>query len=66
MQLLFKLILPQTTSNVSFNFFIINHVVFAGVETVESVEVEAPKEISFDQLLEFHKAEQEKTKLESI
>jgi len=36
------------------------------VEIVESVEVEAPKEISFDQLLEFHKAEQEKAKLESL
>jgi hypothetical protein len=36
------------------------------VEKVESVEVEAPKEISFDQLLEFHKAEQEKAKLESL
>merc|ERR1739838_344096 len=36
------------------------------VELVESVEVEAPKEISFDQLLEFHKAEQEKAKLESL
>ena len=40
--------------------------VCAGVEKVESVEVEAPKEISFDQLLEFHKAEQEKAKLESL
>merc|ERR1739838_797786 len=36
------------------------------VEIVESVEVEASKEISFDQLLEFHKAEQEKAKLESL
>merc|ERR1739838_1189030 len=36
------------------------------VAIVESVEVEAPKEISFDQLLEFHKAEQEKAKLESL
>merc|ERR1740131_932886 len=36
------------------------------VEIVESVEVEAPKEMSFDQLLEFHKAEQEKAKLESL
>merc|ERR1739838_173417 len=36
------------------------------VEIVKSVEVEAPKEISFDQLLEFHKAEQEKAKLESL
>merc|ERR1739838_736072 len=36
------------------------------VEIVESVEVEAPKEISFDQLLEFLKAEQEKAKLESL
>merc|ERR1739838_584922 len=36
------------------------------VELVESVEVEAPKEISFDQLLEFQKAEQEKAKLESL
>merc|ERR1739838_794956 len=36
------------------------------VELVQSVEVEAPKEISFDQLLEFHKAEQEKAKLESL
>merc|ERR1739838_875218 len=36
------------------------------VEIVESVEVEAPKEISFDQLLEFHKAEQEKAELESL
>merc|ERR1739838_1179549 len=36
------------------------------VEIVKSVEVEAPKEISFDQLLEFRKAEQEKAKLESL
>merc|ERR1719290_663859 len=36
------------------------------VEIVDSVEVEAPKEMSFDQLLEFHKAEQEKAKLESL
>ena len=36
------------------------------MESLESVEVEASKEMSFDQLLEFHKAEQEKTKLENI
>merc|ERR1719447_2147825 len=36
------------------------------VEIVESVDDEAPKEMSFDQLLEFHKAEQEKAKLESL
>jgi len=36
------------------------------VEIVDSVEVEAPKEMSFDQLLELHKAEQEKAKLESL
>merc|ERR1712183_1203227 len=36
------------------------------VEIVDSVEIEAPKEMSSDQLLEFHNAEQEMAKLESL
>ena len=67
MHLKFNLILPQRISNVRLiKWPLFHHQSCAGVEIVDSVEIEAPKEMSSDQLLEFHNAEQEMAKLESL